>query len=177
MSEHRTQGAMNLKCPPCLWPLFLNVTEALSIQYPTLAPWDQKGLEEVRFIFPTERSKDPEEKKEGYEFSSPKRCWSKGWFPRSQLHDHQGRTVSRQLRLVSCVIMALSLSSGGEHHWPQGTGTGTSILHSVGSAGQWPAEVQLLSWAARCLRGELQGAGVSLGGKDQEQTASVSRKL
>ena len=56
-----------------------------------------ESLEEVRFIFPTERSKDPEEKKEGYEFSSPKRCWSKGWFPRSRLHDHPGSCASSRV--------------------------------------------------------------------------------
>ena len=108
MSEPRAQGAVNLKCPPCLWSVFLNKTETLSIQYPTLAPWDQKGLEEVRFILLTERLKDPEEKKkENYEFPTSKRCWSKGWLPWSWLHDRQ-RMLSRQLPLVSCVIMPLS---------------------------------------------------------------------
>ena len=66
MSEPRAQGAVNLKCPPCLWSVFLNKTETLSIQYPTLAPVRSERSGGSQIHFPDREVERPrgEEKRE-----------------------------------------------------------------------------------------------------------------
>lgn len=149
-----------------------SVTEAHSTQYPTLAPWDQKGLEGSQIHFPDREGRKTQRRKRRLRIFLTKAVLVKGWFPRSRLHDHPG----------SCARLVSSGTFSFLRWWTSLTSKGL-VLGQAFSI-QWDLPVSDLPRSSTAFlssplspRGELQGAGCLWEVRAREQIASVSRKL